>query len=129
MTRVVKAALVSAILTAAFLAPGSAWAGLQPPPRTALPVEGVVNVNSASADEFALLPGIGPGKAKAIVTYRSAHGNFKAVDDLTSVKGIGTKTLARIREHLTLTGPTTIQRIHPPGPTTPPGAPNAALSP
>jgi len=55
-----------------------------------------VNINSASAEEIASsLSGIGPKKAEAIVAYRKAHGPFKSVDDLSQVKGIGSKTIAK----------------------------------
>jgi competence protein ComEA len=40
--------------------------------------------------------GLGPKKAKLVVEYRQQHGDFKSVDDLTHVKGIGKKTLTRI---------------------------------
>lgn len=55
-----------------------------------------VDINKASETQLATLKGIGPAKAKAIVTYRQAHGDFKSVNDLSHVKGIGTKLIARI---------------------------------
>ncbi|HEY9194443.1 MAG TPA: helix-hairpin-helix domain-containing protein [Methyloversatilis sp.] len=57
----------------------------------------VIDLNSASASELDGLPGIGPGRAQAIVDYRQAHGPFTSVDDLGKVKGIGDKTLAEVR--------------------------------
>jgi competence protein ComEA len=70
--------------------------------------EGVVNVASASADELERLPGIGPAKAKAIVEHRQAH-PFHKVEEMTKVKGIGRKTLQRLRPYLTIMGPTTLR--------------------
>jgi len=62
-----------------------------------------VNVNQASAQEIAAaLPGIGPAKAKAIVDYRAANGPFKSVQDLTKIKGIGPKTLAKLAQDIKL---------------------------
>lgn len=61
-----------------------------------------VNINTANADELATLAGIGKVKAEAIVTYRSTNGNFKTVDDLTKVKGIGSKNLEKIKPEITL---------------------------
>lgn len=61
-----------------------------------------VNINSASADELATLNGIGKAKAEAIVAYRTAHGNFAAVEDLTKVKGIGSKLIEKIKEEITI---------------------------
>jgi competence protein ComEA len=83
--------------------------GAHPPPRAA-PIDrgaGVVNVNSASEAELARLPGIGPGKAKAIVDHRRGH-PFHKVDDLMRVKGIGRKTFGRVRPYLTTVGATTL---------------------
>jgi competence protein ComEA len=69
--------------------------------------EGVVNLNAASEDELGFLPGVGPSKAKAIIEHRRTH-PFHKVDELTKVKGIGKKTLGRLRPYLTVAGPTTL---------------------
>lgn len=61
-----------------------------------------VNLNTASQGELAGLDGVGPTKAAAIVKYRKAHGPFKSVDDVTSVKGIGKATLDKNRSNLTV---------------------------
>ena len=62
-----------------------------------------VNVNTADAATLAhSLDGIGPSKAAAIVAYRDEHGPFKAVDDLSHVKGIGPATLERNRSAILL---------------------------
>ncbi|MCH8249999.1 MAG: ComEA family DNA-binding protein [Proteobacteria bacterium] len=59
---------------------------------------GQVNINTADAETIAAeLNGIGPSKAKAIVAYRTKHGPFRSVDDLSLVKGIGERTVERIR--------------------------------
>jgi competence protein ComEA len=71
--------------------------------------EGVVNLNDASENQLALLPGIGPGKARAISEHRHAH-PFHRVDELTKVKGIGRKTFGRLRPYITTVGPTTLDR-------------------
>ena len=70
-------------------------------------LEGVVNVNLATAEELALLPGVGPARAEAIIAYRKQHGPFKRVADLVEVSGIGEKALTRIRPHCVLEGKTT----------------------
>lgn len=56
-----------------------------------------VNLNSASAAELEALPGIGKATAEKIVAYRGEKGKFKAVDDLLKVKGVGKKSLDKIR--------------------------------
>jgi competence protein ComEA len=69
--------------------------------------DGVVNLNDASEEQLALLPGIGPGKARAISEHRHAH-PFRRIDELTKVKGIGRKTFGRLRPYITTVGPTTL---------------------
>lgn len=62
-----------------------------------------VNVNKASAEEIAQsLSGIGTVKAQAIVEYRKVHGQFKSVNDLKNVKGIGAKTVENNRADILL---------------------------
>ena len=57
-----------------------------------------VNINTAGADELKALPGIGPAKAEAIVEYRKQHGNFKSVEELKNVKGIGDGIYNRLKD-------------------------------
>ncbi|MFZ5759520.1 MAG: ComEA family DNA-binding protein [Thermodesulfobacteriota bacterium] len=61
-----------------------------------------VNINSADVKALEELPGIGAAKAQAIVDYRTQHGNFKSIDDLKNVKGIGDKVLEQIRSLIEL---------------------------
>lgn len=56
-----------------------------------------VDVNRATADELATLPGIGPALARRIVEWRRANGRFATVDDLEKVPGIGPATVQRLR--------------------------------
>ena len=69
---------------------------------------GVVNINSASASELEMLPGVGPTKAERVVAHRSKRGKFVRVKDLRRVKGFGRKSLAKLAPYLTVKGPTTI---------------------
>jgi len=96
--RRVRAALRAACLAA--LLGGAAPAGAV--------AEGVVNVNTATAEELARLPGVGESKARAILEYRKERGAFKSVDQLREVKGIGDAALERLRPHLVLEGKTTL---------------------
>lgn len=62
-----------------------------------------VNINEADVETLARsLNGVGPGKAEAIVRYREAFGEFVSVDELAEVKGIGTATVERNRDIITL---------------------------
>ncbi|MFM7072580.1 MAG: helix-hairpin-helix domain-containing protein [Planctomycetota bacterium] len=64
-----------------------------------------VEVNSAPWQEWTLLPGIGETTAKRIVEYRDQAGGFGRIDDLRRVRGIGPKTLERLRPYLLLEPP------------------------
>ena len=67
-----------------------------------VPETDVVNINAATPAVLASrLKGIGPSKAAAIVQYREQHGAFETVDALVNVKGIGVKTLEKLRDRIT----------------------------
>jgi len=58
---------------------------------------GLININTASADQLQTLPGIGPVKAQAIVDYRTSIGSFTSVEQLDDVSGIGPATMNNVR--------------------------------
>jgi competence protein ComEA len=64
--------------------------------------ETAVNLNTATETELTTLPGIGPSKAAAIITYRTDNGNFQKVEDLKEVRGIGDKTFEQLKELITV---------------------------
>ncbi len=68
---------------------------------------GVVNVNTATAEQLVALPGIGETKARAIVDLRDERGRFDSIEELLDVKGIGPAALEKARPFLTLKGRTT----------------------
>lgn len=70
-------------------------------PDAAAAVNGV-NINTAGIAELTALPGIGPVYAQRIVDYRSEYGNFKTADDLLNIKGIGEKTLEKLKPYIIL---------------------------
>lgn len=61
-----------------------------------------INLNTASAEDFDTLPGVGPSLARAVVAYRSVHGPFRRVEDLLSVPGIGRSKLAQFQPLVTV---------------------------
>lgn len=61
-----------------------------------------INLNRADAWLLDALPGIGPGRAQAIVDYRTQNGQFRRIEDLLNVGGIGKATLDTIRDLVTL---------------------------
>ena len=62
----------------------------------------MILIAAVSKDELVALPGIGPAKAQAILDYRSAHGQFKSVEELKDVKGIGAKRFEKLKGELTV---------------------------
>lgn len=61
-----------------------------------------ININTADEATLQLLPGIGPAYSKRIVEYRLENGSFKSVDEITNIRGIGPKTLQKLRPIITL---------------------------
>ncbi len=59
-----------------------------------------VHVNSATKEELMSVPGIGPAKADAILTYLQTHGPFKSYEEIGNVKGFGEKTLESMEGYL-----------------------------
>ena len=64
-----------------------------------------VNINTADARTIdAVLVGVGPSKAEAIVAYRKEHGPFKSADQLAAVKGIGLSLVEKNRDRIVVSG-------------------------
>ena len=102
---VMATAVVSSVLFIAASLPATAAEEAAAPalaPAASVVVAPPVNVNTATVEELTKVKGIGEKRAEAIVTYRKAHGDFKSVDDVANVKGIGKKFLIRIESRLTV---------------------------
>jgi competence protein ComEA len=70
------------------------------PPAIGKHPAGPISLSSATAEELATVPGIGPSTAQRIIDYRTQHNGFHSVDELTAVGGIGQKKLSKIRQWL-----------------------------
>jgi competence protein ComEA len=71
-------------------------------------LRGTVNINTATAEQLSMLPGIGPAKAQRIVESRSRQGPFQRTRDLRRVRGIGFKTFKKLEPYLAVKGDTTL---------------------
>ena len=61
-----------------------------------------VNLNTAGTEQLSTIPGIGESMARRIIEWRDEHGPFRRVEDLMKVKGIGEKSLEKMRPHVTV---------------------------
>ena len=71
-------------------------------PDSSNTVNGKININTADVAELQNLNGIGESKAKAIIEYREQNGNFKSIDDLKNVSGIGDTVYNKIKDNITV---------------------------
>ena len=70
-----------------------------------IPPAAPLDLNTATAAQFAHVPGIGPATAKAIVLFRQKSGPFQRVEDLLAIRGISARKLEQIRPYLTVSKP------------------------
>lgn len=61
-----------------------------------------VNLNTATQAQLETLPGLGAKVAQRIIEYRQKNGNFKKVEDLMNVKGIGEKSFLKLKPMITV---------------------------
>jgi competence protein ComEA len=73
-------------------------------------LEGQVNINTATAEQLELLPGIGPAMAKKIVDYRT-NKPFQETNQIVRIKGIGPKTFTKLKQFLVLKGETNLREV------------------
>jgi competence protein ComEA len=69
-----------------------------------------VNINTATKEELTTLKGVGDKKAQAIIDYRKKNGDFKSIDDLEKVDGIGPGTMKQLRSQIAVSGKTSIDK-------------------
>jgi len=62
----------------------------------------LVNINTASKETLLTLDGIGESKADKIIEYRNTLGNFKTIDEIKNVSGIGNSVYDKIKDHINL---------------------------
>jgi competence ComEA-like helix-hairpin-helix protein len=87
-------------------------------PAKKTPPASPVDVNNATAEQLAQIPGIGPGAARSIIQFREKSGPFQRVEDLLAIRGISERKLALIKPYVTV-GPV---KTHPATKPAPPSA-------
>ena len=61
----------------------------------------LININTATEEELQNIKGIGASKAKSIIKYRNENGNFKSIEDIKNVEGIGDTLYETIKIYIT----------------------------
>ena len=64
--------------------------------------DSLINLNTATAEQLTTLPGIGEAKAAAILEYREQAGQFKNIEELKNVNGVGEAMFEKIRNKITV---------------------------
>jgi competence protein ComEA len=67
-----------------------------------LNTNGVININTATAEQLEALDRVGPALARRIIEHRKVRGPFQSIEALVDVPGIGPKILERNRHRITV---------------------------
>lgn len=59
-----------------------------------------ININTADVNQLDDIPGVGPATANKILSYRNENGNFKNIEDMKNVNGIGDKKFENMKEFI-----------------------------
>jgi len=97
---IAKGVALSLVLGLAVLPVLAQQAQQTPPSQAGKPAVEKVNLNTATLEELQKLPQVGPKVAQLIIDYRKQNGNFKKIEDIMKVRGIGEKTFARMKDML-----------------------------
>ena len=70
--------------------------------KPSVAAKATVNLNTATLDQLAGLPGVGRSTAQRIVEFRQKNGGFKKIEELMNVKGIGEKSFLKLKPLITV---------------------------
>lgn len=65
-------------------------------------IDSKISINDADEENFTKISGIGSSKAKSIIEYRKQNGNFKTIEDIMNVSGIGKSLFEKIKDYITV---------------------------
>ena len=97
--------MMAAIAAIALSAPALSAQSKAPAPKPTATAAAPVNLNTATAEQLATIPGVGPKMAERIIDYRQKNGGFKKVEDLMNVSGVGEKSFLKMKPLITVTAP------------------------
>ncbi len=68
------------------------------------PMDGKIDLNTATIQQLRLLPGVGEATAQKILAYREENGGFSSLEELMNVSGIGEKKFANMLPYIKIGG-------------------------
>ena len=102
MTRILMAAILGIAVSAAATSAQSKSTTQKAATGATATAAAPVNLNTATAEQLATIPGVGPKMAERIIDYRQKNGGFKKVEDLMNVSGVGEKSFLKMKPLITV---------------------------
>jgi len=105
ITRILMAAIFGIAVSAAVASAQSKATAPKAAATVTATATAPVNLNTATVEQLATIPGVGPKMAERIIDYRQKNGGFKKVEDLMNVSGVGEKSFLKMKPLITVTAP------------------------